>query len=107
MPKAKSRSYTLLVGTEYDSAGKRLPNPRSRVANLLDETARLVGGYTATPVRGGYVYKNGEVAHEKTLRLQLVTDKPSVVARLAKFAKELFQQEAVMVQSTPVTSRFY
>jgi len=104
-----TKQITITIGQGVDRDGKslsyRLPDLK-REALVL--TAKVLGGYTATESRGGWIDPRGNLIEENSLVITSIVPEESVnaVKTLAKLLGEIFNQEQVMVVVSTVESEF-
>lgn len=104
------RQITLYVGTEFDKRHEVIASG-TRKANLLVVKSRLAqefGGYSIDEVSGGYRHDDGSLAEEKAARIEVTIpeDKLSAFREIARWIRDLFNQESVLVNTQVVESAF-
>lgn len=98
------KKYTIYFGTGFDRHGQRLKKVHHKLRALLREAARSFGGYSLSPVRGGYINHKGELIDEPAKKLEIVTDKGISIADFVADIKQDLRQEDVRVESHSVQS---
>lgn len=93
------KKYVLSIGL-FDKDTKILEVDVDSARRLLDnQVARMFDGGTTYGAMGVYKHANGELVQEPTLRVELLYTTRESVLELAKWAKETFNQESVLMES--------
>lgn len=84
----------------FDKDTKKLElDPANAQALLNNEVARRFDGATVYSADGVYRHNNGETVREPSIRVEVSGASREAVVGLAKWAKEAFNQESVMLES--------
>lgn len=96
---------TMYVGIGFDKGGKPV-EVGSKLAWLDDVVARMAGGFTRSMTDGGWINAAQETIKEPGVRYEVICESKELARRIAVQAKEIFEQESVLLVVEPVESEF-
>lgn len=95
----KGIKYIITVGL-FDKDSKKLEvDPANAQALLNNEVAQTFEGATVYSADGVYRHNDGSTVREPSIRVEVSGASREAVVGLAKWAKQAFNQESVMLES--------
>lgn len=99
--------FTLYVGTGFDKDHAPIHAP-AMLSLVKSKLAEQYGGYSLDEVKGGYMHADGKLAEEPSARIEVLVDdnRADEFKQTAKWVRDLFQQESVLLNCQTVESAF-
>jgi hypothetical protein len=100
--------YKVYIGTGFKANGEAIPHAQyaEDIQQLDDAAIHAFGGFSRNRVAGGYLNKAGAYVVEDSAVYEISTTDARAVNAFAALARELFEQESVMVSSVASNETF-
>ena len=106
-PTDSTTKYTLYIGINSQTTGEPVMAYDDAKNLVIDLALEYVGGYTITEAQGGWTNDDGVAESETSIVLMLDTDDEESVRTIAEKAAEALDQDAILIETSTVTSEFY
>lgn len=97
------------IGLEFGREGCALAHVDQAIKQARHKVALTFGGYTETLHNGGWISPKDALVSERGLTFEVIvpSEKLTEVEPFADYLRRSFDQEAVLVTSSPVEFEFY
>ena len=92
--------FTLYCGLNDQVTNQQVFSMVEAYKIAMNICVRIVNGCTISEATGFYQYENGEIAIEKSLRIEIVNACESDVDKVISALKQAFNQESILKERT-------
>jgi len=104
--KNQSTQTTIYIGLNDSVTGIQKFDSKKYLSILKNACRNYRIAFSVQEINGGYFHEDGRYTEEKTLMLRLIDVSEEIVTELAKDICAFFNQESVMVTSSPTSVVF-
>ena len=102
----QSKQTTIYIGLNDSETGMQKYESEKYLSILKNACRSYKIAFSVQMINGGYIHEDGRYTDENTLELRLIDVPDEIITELAKDLCAFFNQESVMVTSSPTSVVF-